>query len=76
MNTGNDDPLPGEDEAIAGAIAGHCMAGMPPTEEDIAAARRVFRGETTAEEERDRIYAEIVASRVERGEAGKDERES
>ncbi|MCA9835176.1 MAG: antitoxin VbhA family protein [Thermomicrobiales bacterium] len=52
-----------EEQAIAGMIAGHRMAGMPPTEDDIAAARRVFRGESTPEEENARLLAQIVAAR-------------
>lgn len=40
-----------EDEIIAAVTAGHVMAGMPPTDEDIAAVRRVIRGESTVEEE-------------------------
>lgn len=52
-----------EDEAIAGMVAGHRMAGMEPTAEDIAAVRRVLRGETTVEEESAWFIAEIVADR-------------
>lgn len=52
-----------EEQAIAGMIAGHRMAGMPPTGDDIAAARRAFRGESTAEEEVARVLAQIEASR-------------
>lgn len=52
-----------EQQAIDGMIAGHIMAGMPPTAEDIAATRRVLRGETTAEQESDRVIAEIIAKR-------------
>lgn len=52
-----------EAQAIAGMIAGHRMAGMEPTPGDVAAARRGFRGESTAEEERARVLAEITAAR-------------
>ncbi|MBB4138108.1 hypothetical protein [Gordonia humi] len=50
--------------ATAAATAGHVMAGMPPTGADLAAARRVARGQSTAEQEADRMYAEIVARRT------------
>lgn len=40
-----------EDEILAAATAGHVMAGMPPTEADQAAARRVLRGQSTTDEE-------------------------
>lgn len=52
-----------EQQAVDGMIAGHIMAGMPPTAEDIAATRRGYRGETTAEQESDRVIAEIIADR-------------
>lgn len=48
-----------EDKAIAAAIAGHVMDGIPPTDEDIAGARRVPRGETTAEQETARLLAQL-----------------
>lgn len=48
-----------EDEILAAATAGHVMAGMPPTDEDVAAARRVLRGETTAEQEAAQLLAEF-----------------
>ncbi|MFT4398089.1 hypothetical protein ACLTEW_24500 [Gordonia lacunae] len=40
-----------EDEVLAAATAGHVMAGMPPTTDDVDAARRVLRGQSTVEEE-------------------------
>lgn len=52
-----------EDEVIAGYIVGERLEGREPTAEDIAAARRAFRGETTAEEESARVIAEIIAGR-------------
>jgi len=52
-----------EDQAIAGMIAGHRMAGMNPTADDIAAARRGYRGESTPEQEVARVLAEIEAAR-------------
>lgn len=52
-----------EDQILAAAAAGHEMAGMAPTEGDIAAARRILRQETTIEQERDRVLAEIKAAR-------------
>lgn len=49
------------EQIIANIDAGHRMAGMALTEEDKEAIRRVNRGETTAEEERDRILDELNA---------------
>lgn len=53
-----------EDQIIAAATAGHEMAGMPPTADDIAAARRVLRGETTVEQEREAVLEEIRSART------------
>lgn len=55
-----------EDEVIAGIIVGERLEGNEPTAETIAAARRAFRGETTAEEESSRVIAEIIARRTSR----------
>uniref|UniRef100_UPI003D8EF231 hypothetical protein n=1 Tax=Gordonia sp. B7-2 TaxID=3420932 RepID=UPI003D8EF231 len=46
-----------EEAILAAATAGHVMAGMPPTGDDIAAAQRVLRGETTAAQEAERLLA-------------------
>lgn len=53
-----------EDQVLAAASAGHEMAGMPPTADDIAAARRLLRRESTVDQERDRVLAEIKAARA------------
>ena len=50
------------EEARVELIVGNCIAnqrfeGLEPSEEDIAACRRVARGETTAEEEVAKILA-------------------
>lgn len=58
-----------EEQAIAGMVAGHRMAGMEPTGGDIAAARRGFGGESTAQGEVARILAEIEALRAEKASA-------
>ncbi|WP_137872714.1 antitoxin VbhA family protein [Rhodococcus sp. Q] len=52
-----------EDEVIAAVAAGHKMAGMPLTADDVAALRRVERGESTTEEEVARARAELFAHR-------------
>lgn len=54
----------GDEQIIAAVTAGHIRAGMPPTEGGIAALRRVSRGETTTEQELDRVEAEICAVRA------------
>ena len=51
------------DEMLAAVEAGHEMAGMPLTEDDRAAAARVLRGETTADEEVAAMLAQFRASR-------------
>lgn len=48
------------EQIIANIDAGHTMAGMPLTDADKAAIRRVDRGETTAEQERQQILTEIA----------------
>lgn len=50
-----------EDEIIAAVAAGHELAGMPLTADDIAALRRLDRGESTFEEEKARALAELFA---------------
>ncbi|MFT4043034.1 MAG: antitoxin VbhA family protein [Gordonia sp. (in: high G+C Gram-positive bacteria)] len=40
-----------DDETIAAIVAGHDMAGMAMSADGEAAARRILRGETTADEE-------------------------
>ncbi|MCG7635312.1 hypothetical protein MHN80_23645 [Gordonia McavH-238-E] len=52
-----------EDEVLAAATAGHIMAGMPPTDGDVAAARRVLRGHTSVEEELAKLGDELSRSR-------------
>lgn len=49
------------EQIIANIDAGHRMAGMAVTEDDKESLRRVDRGDTTIEEERDRLLAEISA---------------
>ena len=39
---------PTTEQALAGATAGHRMAGMEPTDADIEIARRQLSGELTA----------------------------
>lgn len=39
---------PTTDQVLAGALAGHRMAGMEPTDADRAIARRQLSGELTA----------------------------
>lgn len=51
------------EQVIAAVDAGHTMAGMPLTADDKDAIARVERGETTIEQERERILAEIAADR-------------
>lgn len=51
------------EQIIAAVDAGHTMAGMPLTEDDKDAIRRIDRGESTIEDERQRILDEIVADR-------------
>lgn len=46
-----------EDEMLAAVAAGHEMAGMPLTDTAEAAARRVLRGDTSADEEIHRLRA-------------------
>lgn len=41
---------PTTEQALAGATAGHRMAGMEPTDADIEIARRQLSGELTADE--------------------------
>ncbi|ATD70111.1 hypothetical protein CNO18_07360 [Gordonia sp. 1D] len=53
----------GEEAILAAATAGHVMAGMPPSDEDLAAARRVLRGATTAEQEAARLLDEFHSRR-------------
>jgi hypothetical protein len=48
-----------EEQVLAAVAAGHEMAGMPLTEADEAAVRRVARGESTGDEEVARLLAEI-----------------
>ncbi len=57
-----------EDEILAAATAGHVMAGMPPTETDQAAARRVLRGHSTVEEELATLHGELQQRRMSLGE--------
>ncbi|NLE79451.1 MAG: antitoxin VbhA family protein [Rhodococcus sp.] len=52
-----------EDEVLAAVAAGHEMAGMPLTADDVAALRRVERGESTTEDEVARARAELLAHR-------------
>lgn len=52
-----------EAEIIAAVAAGHEMAGMPLTADDVAALRRVERGESTTEKEVARARAELFAHR-------------
>lgn len=49
------------DQALAGATAGHRMAGMEPTEADLEIARRQLDGELTADE----AVREAIAAAVE-----------
>ncbi|WP_207844036.1 hypothetical protein [Williamsia soli] len=53
-----------EEQILAAVAAGHEMAGMPLTDGDVAALRRLSRGESTVEQERDRVLAEIKAART------------
>ncbi|ORM35555.1 hypothetical protein BFL43_09210 [Williamsia sp. 1135] len=48
-----------EEQLLAAVAAGHEMAGMPLTEADEAAVRRVVRGETTGDDEVARLLAAI-----------------
>ncbi|MGC5247617.1 hypothetical protein ACPXB3_11905 [Gordonia sp. DT219] len=52
------------EQIIAAIDAGHTMAGMPLTDADKAAITRIDRGETTIEEEHDRMLAEFAAERA------------
>ncbi|MYR08975.1 hypothetical protein GTV32_22850 [Gordonia sp. SID5947] len=51
------------EQIIAAVDAGHTMAGMPLTDRDKDAIRRIDSGETTIEQERQRILDEIAADR-------------
>ncbi|PYE13475.1 hypothetical protein DFR67_11629 [Williamsia limnetica] len=58
---------PREQRILAGVNAGEVMeTGTELSEKDIAAVLRVARGQSTAEDERDRMLAEIRAAREER----------
>ncbi len=46
-------------QITAAVAAGHEMAGMSLTAGDVAAMERVRRGESSIDDERDRILAEI-----------------
>ncbi|MDF3285014.1 hypothetical protein [Gordonia sp. N1V] len=52
------------EQIIAAIDAGHTMAQMPLTNDDKAAIARVDRGDTTLEQERDRMLAEFAAQRA------------
>ncbi|WP_461666723.1 hypothetical protein [Gordonia sputi] len=51
------------DQVIAAIDVGHTMAQMPLTDDDKAAITRIYRGETTIEQERTRILDELAAAR-------------
>lgn len=63
-----DEPLtPREQRILAGVNAGEVMeSGTELSEDDIAAVLRVVRGQSTADEEIDRLHAEIRAAREDR----------
>lgn len=48
------------EEIIVEINAGHRMAGMPLTDDDIAVIRRIDAGETTTEEELRRLLHELT----------------
>ncbi len=48
------------DKTIAAIAAGHRMADMPLTGDDQEALRRIAAGETTIEQERDRLIAQLT----------------
>ena len=52
-----------EHRILAAAAAGEVMEGSGLTDGDIAAALRVLRGQSTAEEEVARMLAELAAAR-------------
>lgn len=51
---------PTTEQALAGATAGHRMAGMEPTDSDIEIARRQLSGETSA----DAAVQEAIAAAI------------
>lgn len=51
---------PTTEQALAGAIAGHRMAGMEPTDSDIEIARRQLSGEISA----DAAVREAIAAAI------------
>lgn len=51
---------PTTEQALAGAIAGHRMAGMEPTDSDIEIARRQLSGEISA----DAAVREAIATAI------------
>lgn len=54
---------PTTDQAIAGAVAGHRMAGMEPSDTDLSIARRQLDGELTAEDAVQQAIAAAVNDR-------------
>lgn len=59
-----DRPVTDREHRILAAVnAGEVMEGSELTDGDIAAALRVLRGQSTAEQERDRILDELAAAR-------------
>lgn len=54
---------PAEHRILAAVNAGEVMEGTALTAEDTAAALRLIRGQSTIEQERERVLAEIEAAR-------------
>lgn len=54
---------PRERRILAAAHAGELMEGGELTADDVAAGLRLLRGQSTVEQERDRVLAEISARR-------------
>lgn len=57
-------PITSQEQRILAAVnAGEVMEGAALTDEDVAVVLRLLRGQSTVEDERDRLLAEIAARR-------------
>ena len=57
-------PITAQEQRILAAVnAGEVMEGAALTDEDVAVVLRLIRGQSTVEDERDRLLAEIAARR-------------